>query len=464
MVALVNQCTFWSRSKVVSHLPRFNRFHLPLATTNMRSANSVSPLIFSSVKVENDHSLTSFASFTLKMRSTENERGSSTSPDLTESPPMKEWRKWLVQWDITHFAIALAFSAFAAMWKSVCMNYTRLDIPKAIFSVLWFIAVTVLLVVFIIYAARLIIWPSSIVFDFTNPRMVSFFFVPVIIGCIVAIGAPSFVMNATAHKIAFFGLAAYQTALSLFLCGEWLFGTALIDVVHPVVFMQVIGYFLLANLAARLFFVELAVASMTIGGMLWFLLLVTNFQHTSTALERRSEKLQPTFFLFIAPPAQAAIALFLIGAALEGGGGMPNSLGLLRVPLTVKWPLIASAALYVDLFLYGLIFRLFPSFWAHKFAIVWWAYIFPLSAAASATTIRSRGDTTTVFWSILSGVLVSIATIAMVIVTIATVWGLRVGKLPCNTNAVTAYREYAERRAALKTSNHSQTQPAETPV
>ncbi len=431
----------------------------------MKSANSALPSNPTTVKENDDTSFASFASFTLKMQSVADTQHQLSSQHVAPTP-IKPWRKWLVQWDVTHFAIALAFSAFAAMWKSVCINYTRLDVPKALFSVLWVGAIIVLVVVLVLYIARLVIWPEAIRFDFRNPRMVSFFFVPVIIGSILAIGAPVYVMNAIAHKIAFFILAAYQTALSLFLCGEWLFGSALIDVVHPVVFMQVIGYFLLANLAARLFYVQLAVACMSVGAILWFLLFVTNFQHTSTALERRSEKPQPTFFLFIAPPAQAAIALFLIGAALEGGGGIPNSIGLLRVPLTVKWPLLASVALYIDLFLYGLIFRLFPSFWAHKFAIVWWAYIFPLSAAASATVIRSRGDSATIFWPILSGVLVTIATIAMIIVTVATVWGLKAGKLPCNPNAVTAYRDYKERHVVLKmptTSNHPTDSTGHTP-
>lgn len=357
----------------------------------------------------------------------------------------------VVQFDVTHFAISIAFAAFAAMWKSVSMNYERLSVPKEAFAILWFIALLALAVTVSIYVARIIMWPGSLRFDFSNPKMVNFFYSPVIIGCLMVIGAPSFVMNTLARTIAFYILLAYQAGLSVYLYGEWLFGSVLIDVMHPVVFMQVIGYFLLANLAASLFLVELALASVSIGALYWILIFVSNFQHTSTALRMQMEKPQPTFFMFIAPPAQAAIALYFIAAARDGGGGLRSASGLLVVPANVQWPVAALVPLYIDLFIYAIIFRIFPSFWQNRFAIAWWAYIFPLSAAAAATCLRSRGESSPMFWSVLSGILVTIATIAMLVVSCATIWGVQGGQLPKNERALNAYQEQVFRNEVAQT-------------
>ncbi len=359
-----------------------------------------------------------------------------------EIPEIAAWRKWVVQWDVTHFAIALATSAFATMWKVVCSHFTKLTIPRLLAIILWFGAFAALLIVTALYLARIVLWPGSIFFDFRNPKMVSFFFVPVIVGCLLTLGAPPFLMNYNAHRIAFFILGTYQVGLGIYLAGEWLFGPALIDVAHPVVFLQVIGYFLLGSLASKLFYVELAIAFVSVGSLFWILILVTNFQHTSRGLARRSEKPQPTFFLFIASPAQAAIALFLLGIVIEGGSEIRSSTGLLQVPLNANWSILAKGALYIDLFIYALIFRLFPTFWTQKFAITWWAYIFPLSAAASAAVLRASSVPHSVFWAVLSGILVNIASLAMMIVFIATMWGSYGRMLPRNEEAVTAYREH----------------------
>jgi len=351
---------------------------------------------------------------------------------------LPHWHSFLIQWDISHFAIPLAFAAFCGMWKSVTLNYPMFKVPDAIFISLWGLALFTLAVVSGIYVCRLTLWPKCIRVDFANPRTVNFFFVPTIIGCLLVLAAPPKVLNTTLLKVVFYMMGTYQTLLSVYLYGEWLFGSSLIDFVHPVIFMQVIGYFMLSNLAAMLIMVELSIGCMAVGLLFWILVFVSNFQHTSSALQRRSEKPQPTFFLFIAPPAQAAIALYLLEAAMDGGGGVDRN-GMLYVPSTVKWPAFAQGALYIDLFIYALIFRVFPSFWTNDFAITWWAYIFPLSGAATAATLRSRGQATSIFWPVLSGVLVAIATVAMVIVSGATLWGIRRRKVPNNKGVLNAY-------------------------
>lgn len=353
-----------------------------------------------------------------------------------------------MQWDVSHFAIALAFSAFAAMWKAAGTHFQVVTIPRMFFRVLWGLALLILLIDLVLYIVRAIVFPPSIARDFANPRLVNFFFVPVIIGTLLVISVPNPIRNVPAVHVAYYSLAAYQLALAVYLYGEWLFGKQIIDVIHPVVFMQVIGFFLLSNLAASMRHAEEALALFAVGSLFWILIFVTNFQHTSSTMRRNSERPQPTFFLFIAPPAQAAIAAVLISVALKA----PSSAsGMLKIPNAVEWPLAAHVILYIDLFLYLLILRLFPTFWTNEFAVTWWAYIFPLSAAASATLVRYSSGRST-FWAVVSGLLSLIASIAMIVVSVATLWGLCTGRIPKNDAAVAAYREYKGEQFSSTTS------------
>lgn len=369
-----------------------------------------------------------------------------TKPESASLPPAT-WRGKLAQWDISHFAISLALSAFAAMWKSVSPTYV-IRIPSVAYIALWGISLSVAGLTLTLYLLRAIIWPQSIMWDFRNPRLVNFFFVPVILGSMLTVGAPDAVMGALPRKIALGVLTTYQVLLSVYLYGEWLFGSALIEVTHPVLFMQVIGYFLMSNLASSLMFVEVARALVAVGLVFWAVVFVTNFQHTSSALMKRKEKPAPTFFLFIAAPAAASIALAMLSSATTGSLG-PD--GFLVPAADFAWPQHAKAVLYVDLFIYLIIVRVFPAFWTNKCAIVWWAYIFPLSGAAGAALERGRftgGGAEDLFWQILSGLLVAIATLALAIVAVSTFWGIAQGRLPSNQGALAAYYASKEKRAA----------------
>lgn len=365
-----------------------------------------------------------------------------TKPESASLPPTT-WSGKLAQWDISHFAISLALSAFTAMWKSVSPTYI-IHIPSVAYIALWGISLSVAGLTLALYLLRAILWPRSIMWDFRNPRLVNFFFVPVIMGSMLTVGAPDSVMGALPRKIALGVLTTYQVLLSVYLYGEWLFGNALIEVTHPVLFMQVIGYFLMSNLASTLMLIELARALVAVGLVFWAVVFVTNFQHTSSELRRRQEKPAPTFFLFIAPPAAASIALAMLSMATTGSLGDD---GFLVPAADFAWPQHAKAVLYVDLFIYLIIFRVFPAFLTDKFAIVWWAYIFPLSAAAGAAFARGRftsGGTEDLFWQILSGLLVGIATLALAIVAVSTFWGIAQGRLPSNQGALAAY--YASKK------------------
>lgn len=354
---------------------------------------------------------------------------------LSRIPP---WRRWVVQWDISHNAVPLAFFAFTAMWQTASLHFGMTKIPPHIWYVMYYVSCTMLFISALIYITRAIIYPPAISSDFDHPRLLNFFFMPVIIGALCILTTPPALQSLLQFRVGFYVLALYQVSLSLYLFGEWLFGSRPTSFIHPLVFMQTIGFFLCASIAALSHLIEQSYAMLSVGFLFWLLVFITNFQHLSPALHKRAELPQPTFFLFIAPPAQAALAVVLISRAEEPS--LDTNI-LLNIARPMPWPRLAESFLYIDLFLYLLMFRLFPTFWTQKFSISWWAYIFPLSAAASAAIWRFK-DHNTIFWAIIAAALSIVACLAMVTVLCFMIWAIASGRTPNNPSYLRAYYSY----------------------
>lgn len=361
-------------------------------------------------------------------------------PSPEELRRIPAWRRWVVQWDISHNAVALAFFAFTGMWQTAAQHLGMVHLPPAIWYVMYFVSCLILTASALIYVTRAIIYPRSIVEDFKHPRLINFFFMPVMIGALCIITTPPFLRSLNQFVVGFYVLSAYQVGLTLYLYGEWLFGSHPTGSIHPLVFMQTIGFFLLANIGASAHLVDQAYAMVSVGSLFWLLVFITNFQHLSPALDKRSERPQPTFFLFIAPPAQAAIAFVMLQKAemVADVGDPAVTAILLDIREAMPWPRLADAFLYIDLFLYLLMFRLFPTFWTQKFSVSWWAYIFPLSAAASSTIWRYKAQESLV-WGVLAALLALVACIAMIVVSCFTVWALGSGRTPNSPTCLVAY-------------------------
>lgn len=349
------------------------------------------------------------------------------------------WRRWIVQWDISHNAIPLAFFAFTAMWQTIG-NHLMSTLPETIYIILFYVSCIIFTLTLSLFLVRVCLCPRLVAFDFHHPRLMNFFYIPVIVGSLFILTVPKATSapdNIPLFRVAFYVLGTYQVCLSLYMFGDWLFGSHPTKFIHPLVFMQTIGYFLTSNLAARATLTDLAAAMLYIGTLFWLLVFITNFQHVSLALDKQRERPSPPFFLFIAPPAQAAIATIMLHFALD-----PSA------PAHV-WPPLADAFLYVDLFMYALMFRLFPTFWTSKFNVSSWAYIFPLSGA-SAVIIAKFTATDLPFWQVLSFITGALASVAMLIVLALTVRSLSTGQTPKNPASLKVYaRYYLKRRAVV---------------
>lgn len=356
-----------------------------------------------------------------------------------------KWRRWIVQWDMSHNAVALAFFAFTSMLQIATQHFEMVYIPQELWFVMYYISCCVLSICIIIFLLRLFIFPQAIVDDFNHPRLINFFFLPVMIGPLCIITTPTYLRSQMQYIIGFYLFAVYQLVLTLYLFGEWLFGTNPTNFIHPLVFMQTIGFFLVANVGAQVHQLDASMALFSVGALFWLLVFFTNFQHVSIALDKHSERPKATFFLFIAPPAQASLTFVILEIARQAkkSGNVDT---FLILGMDEEWPSLAQALMYIDLFLYMLMFRLFVMFWKDKFSVAWWAYIFPLSAAAGMTIWRYKSEGG-MFWGVIAALLSVIACSAMLVVLCCAIWSIGKGQTPNNPQVLHKYQQYFLPRA-----------------
>ncbi|PXF46774.1 S-type anion channel SLAH2 [Gracilariopsis chorda] len=344
-----------------------------------------------------------------------------------------KWRQRIVQFDVSHNAMALAFFAFTATLNIA----TRIGFPIALSTFFFILSSFVLALCLTLTAIRTIIYPDAIRQDFGNPRLINFFFLPAIIAPIVLLTLPPPIRMYNVSQALFYVFFVYQLALSLHTYGQWLHVSNPVASVYPLLFMQTIAFFLLSILASTLNLTDQAVFLLVPGILFWLVIFVTVFQHMTPALKSARQSPNPIFFLFLAPPAQATIAILTLQAARLGPmSNMPPQ--FLRLPSPLPWTIHSEIALYVDLFIYALLLRLLPTWLDQSFSVVWWAYVFPMSGAASAIILRYEAHPT-LFWKILASVALAMAASALLIVSLLTLRGAWRGDFPKNAGCQTAY-------------------------
>ncbi|CAN8063764.1 unnamed protein product [Agarophyton chilense] len=352
----------------------------------------------------------------------------------TVIPPA--WRQRIVQFDVSYNAIALAFFAFTGSLRIA----SRIGVPDMAASTMFFASLMVLALCSLLTVMRAAIFPDALVRDFSDPRLINFFFLPAIIVPLALITAPPHLRHYHVFMILFYISFIYQFCLSLYTYGQWLQVSTPVSTVSPLLFMQTIAYFVLSICASYLNLPDMALFLLVPGVLFWLLIFVTVFQHTTPALQKWKLKPNPVFCLFLAPPAQATIAILFMQTAKQASQ-LGSSASFLELPSSFPRDAHADIALYLDLFIYFLLLRIFHT-WLHQpFGIVWWACVFPLSGASSAIILRCEGQQD-VFWRVLASASLAVATISFLVITVLTLKAIRKGEFPKNSSLRESYLQH----------------------
>lgn len=168
-----------------------------------------------------------------------------------------------------------------------------------------------------------------------------------------------------------------------------------------------------------------------VGALFWMLIFIAMFSFFSKALAGELESPSPTLFLFIAPPAVAAMAWMNISRA-RGESPMNDVVRF--------W----SA---MDGLFYLMLIRLAPVFVRIRFNIGCWAYVFPTGAAAGLAVELTRVFDASLLEMAAAG-MAGVCCIMAGIMWVLTVRAVRTGRIPHNPAAVRRHCEAVAAREA----------------
>lgn len=227
----------------------------------------------------------------------------------------------------------------------------------------WFSAVLFVLLA-AAYGIKLLRFPEEVVKELNHPIKLSFF--PTIsIGLILL----SVAFRAEIPILSFwlFTLGApLQLGFTLFVMSRWISHTHF-EVHHsnPSWFIPVVGNILVPIAATSHGQSEIGWFFFSIGVVFW-LVLLTIIINRVIFHNPLPDKLAPTFFILIAPPAVGFVSYLKLTGGLDG---------------------FARVLFYTALFTVLLLAALHRKFRGIKFFLSWWAYSFPMAAFAIASML-----------------------------------------------------------------------------
>jgi tellurite resistance protein len=222
---------------------------------------------------------------------------------------------------------------------------------------------TVLFLAFsVLYAMKIFRFGVEVVTEFHDPVKLSFFPAYTISLILLSMGY----LGVSAPVARFFWLVGSigQLILALMVLSAWINRTTFeIQHMNPAWFIPVVGNLLVPIAGVPLGSAELSWFFFSVGMIFWIVLLTIIFNRVIFH-HPLAERMVPTFFILIAPPAIGHIAYSVLIGGIDP---------------------FARVLFYVALFTALMLATQWRTFLRLRFYLSWWAYSFPLAAITLAT-------------------------------------------------------------------------------
>lgn len=277
---------------------------------------------------------------------------------------MEQEQSRLKNFPIAWFSTVMGMSGLSIAWNRAeyffnpgfCLSSMLLGL-----TTLWFLVLTA------IYATKIARYPADVIAEIRQPVKLAFFPTFPISLILLSIG---YLQPAPDTSFWLWTLGTLlQLGLTLYVLSSWIHHDQYeISHLNPAWFIPVVGNILVPIAGMHHATPEISWLFFSLGLFLWPVLTAIIFYRLifHTALP---ERLLPTLFIFIAPPAVGFISWFNLTGGLDSFGR-----------------LLYSVAIVFTLLLFSQInrFRRIPFF------LSWWAYSFPMAAMTIATFLMAR--------------------------------------------------------------------------
>ena len=298
---------------------------------------------------------------------------------------------------VTLFASVMGIGGLSLAWRRAAVVWPVPDWPA---QVLFWVALGVFAVVSVLYAAKWVLHPTAARAELRHPIRLTF--VPTITIALLVLATAGQDLLPAAARVAWWVGAIGHLALTIVVMSAW-FGRRDIgvDQVTPAWFIPIVGNVVTPLAARQVGDVEVAWFAFGVGVVFWLGLLPILLNRVLLHGAALPAKLAPTLAIFAAPPAVTGLSWL---ALTEPPADDP----VFRI-------LFAATVMFVLMLLAQV--RVLASL---PFALPWWAYTFPLAAAAAiglAAADRLPGAA----YDVAAASLLALATVVVTAVAVPTV-------------------------------------------
>lgn len=240
-----------------------------------------------------------------------------------------------------------------------------------------------------LYAAKVIKYRAAANKEWAHP--IKMHFVPAVSISLILLSIAWLPVSAPYSKLLWMAGVALHLTLTLYVITQWMHHSKF-EIVHlnPAWFIPVVGNILIPIAGVAHAPLEVSWFFFSIGIVFWPVLL-TIILYRVIFHASLPERLMPTLFILIAPPAVGFLSY---------------------VRLTGEVDAFAQVLYHSALFFTLLLFSQLRQFTSLKFFLSWWAYSFPLAAITIASLVMFEHNGSTFFLR-LSGILLGIASVVI---------------------------------------------------
>lgn len=265
---------------------------------------------------------------------------------------------------VSFFAMVMGLTGLTIAWEKASEIY---QFNHAIFSTLLVQSVIVFIVLAALYLYKGVKYRDAMMQEWANP--VKMHFIPTISISLLLFSVAFLSISAQLSLIVWASGTLLHLIILLIVINSWLHHEKFeIHHMNPAWFIPAVGNVIVPLAGVPLGYVELSWFFFSIGMMFWLILMVIVFNRIIFH-SPMPEKLLPTLFILIAPPAVGFMAY---------------------IKLTGELDAFAQVLFNFALFLTLLLLSQLPRFARLPFFLSWWAYSFPLAAMSIASMVMSQ--------------------------------------------------------------------------
>lgn len=282
---------------------------------------------------------------------------------MEEEPHGRGRQPWLKHFHITFFGMVFGMTGFTLAVQMAGTFLSPLLLPAG--HLVRYATVILMITIVSIYLLKLVRFPDAVANEWNHPNKINFF--PLFGMSMLVLSSSFFMSHSKVSLILWAAGTVLQFFSSVIVVSIWAGKTHFrIEHMTPGWFIPIVGSIIVPIAGVKHGFIELSWFFFTVGLFFWSALF-TIVMYRIVFHPPIPERLLPTLFIMIAPPALGFIAY----TSFTGG----------------ELDAFARILYYVSVFIFLMLLFWLPVFAKINFSLSWWASSFPIAAKVQASII-----------------------------------------------------------------------------